>query len=107
MCFRGASDSRSGGVGGMLRRRISEIFRRKRYYKHDKMADDKKLGARIDQGPIVFGQRLAGSDMFRILFREGMALVEETASYLDGDRRAERSEEHTSELQSQSNLVFR
>jgi regulator of CtrA degradation len=73
----------------MLRRRISEIFRRKRYYKPDKMADDKKLGARIDQGPIVFGQRLAGSDMFRVLFREGMALVEETASYLDGDGRAE------------------
>jgi regulator of CtrA degradation len=73
----------------MLRRRISEIFRRKRYYKPDKMADDKKLGARIDQGPIVFGQHLAGSDMFRVLFREGMALVEETASYLDGDGRAE------------------
>jgi regulator of CtrA degradation len=69
--------------------RISEIFRRKRYYKPDKMADDKKLGARIDQAPIVFGQRLAGSDVFRVLFREGMALVEETASYLDGDGRAE------------------
>jgi regulator of CtrA degradation len=27
--------------------------------------------------------------MFRVLFREGMALVEETASYLDGDGRAE------------------
>jgi regulator of CtrA degradation len=53
------------------------------------MTDDKKLSARLDSGPIVFGQRLAGSDMFKVLFREGMSLVEETASYLDGDGRAE------------------
>jgi regulator of CtrA degradation len=53
------------------------------------MTDDKKLSTRIDKGPIVFGQRLAGSDVFKVLFREGMALVEETASYLDGDGRAE------------------
>jgi regulator of CtrA degradation len=33
---------------------------------------------------IVFGERLADSEGFRDLFREGMALVEETASYLDG-----------------------
>ena len=39
--------------------------------------------------PIVFAQRLAGSDVFRALFKEGMALVEETANYLDGDGRAE------------------
>jgi len=53
------------------------------------MTDDKNLSARIDGGPIVFGHRLAGSDVFKVLFREGMALVEETASYLDGDGRAE------------------
>jgi regulator of CtrA degradation len=39
--------------------------------------------------PIAFVHRLAGSENFKLLFREGMALVEETASYLDGDGRAE------------------
>ena len=34
-------------------------------------------------------QRLAGSEAFRSLFKEGMALVEETADYLDGDGRGE------------------
>ncbi|MCW5713649.1 MAG: DUF1465 family protein [Bauldia sp.] len=38
-------------------------------------------------GPVAFGQRFAESETFRILFREGMALVEETAAYLDGDGR--------------------
>jgi regulator of CtrA degradation len=37
--------------------------------------------------PIVFGRRLAGSEVFKSLFREGMSLVEETATYLDGDGR--------------------
>jgi regulator of CtrA degradation len=37
--------------------------------------------------PVVFGSRLAGSEVFRDLFREGMALVEETANYLDSDGR--------------------
>jgi regulator of CtrA degradation len=40
-------------------------------------------------GPVSFGQRLAGSQTFSILFREGMALVEETAGYLDGPGRRE------------------
>jgi regulator of CtrA degradation len=53
------------------------------------MTDDSNLRARTDQEPIVFGQRLAGSEVFKALFREGMALVEETATYLDGDGRAE------------------
>jgi regulator of CtrA degradation len=39
--------------------------------------------------PIAFAHRLAGSDNFKLLFREGMTLVEETASYLDGDGRVE------------------
>ena len=38
---------------------------------------------------IDFAQRFAGSETFRTLFREGMQLVEETASYLDGPGRAE------------------
>src|ERR1044072_8393373 len=39
--------------------------------------------------PVSFGERLANSQMFSDLFREGMALVEETASYLDGPGRQE------------------
>jgi regulator of CtrA degradation len=33
---------------------------------------------------VVFGEKLATSQAFSALFREGMALVEETAAYLDG-----------------------
>ena len=40
-------------------------------------------------GPISFRERLAGSQAFSQLFREGMDLVEETAAYLDGDGRTE------------------
>jgi regulator of CtrA degradation len=36
---------------------------------------------------VVFGQKLAASQAFSALFREGMGLVEETAAYLDGDGR--------------------
>ena len=39
--------------------------------------------------PVSFGERLANSQAFATLFREGMALVEETASYLDGPGRQE------------------
>jgi regulator of CtrA degradation len=39
--------------------------------------------------PIAFVRRLAGSEAFKAMFREGMALVEETASYLDGTGRQE------------------
>jgi regulator of CtrA degradation len=38
-------------------------------------------------GPVSFSERLAGSQAFAILFKEGMTLVEETASYLDGPGR--------------------
>src|SRR5215468_6296135 len=38
---------------------------------------------------VSFGARLAGSQAFADLFRDGMALVEETASYLDGPGRQE------------------
>jgi len=40
-----------------------------------------------DVGPVSFGERLASSQAFSTLFREGMGLVEETASYLDGPGR--------------------
>ena len=39
--------------------------------------------------PVSFGARLANSQVFADLFRDGMALVEETASYLDGPGRQE------------------
>src|ERR1700687_2038953 len=39
--------------------------------------------------PVLFGERLAASQSFSTLFREGMKLVEETASYLDGLGRQE------------------
>jgi regulator of CtrA degradation len=42
-----------------------------------------------DAGPVLFGERLAGSQAFAGLFKEGMALVEETAGYLDGPGRQE------------------
>jgi regulator of CtrA degradation len=38
---------------------------------------------------VSFGERLAGSQVFTDLFRDGMTLVEETASYLDGPGRQE------------------
>ena len=42
-----------------------------------------------EAGAVSFGERLAGSQLFATLFRDGMALVEETASYLDGSGRTE------------------
>src|SRR5438876_11226459 len=44
---------------------------------------------RAEAEPVRFGQRLASSQAFSGLFREGMALVEETAAYLDGPGRNE------------------
>ncbi len=37
--------------------------------------------------PVSFAERIAGSEAFGVLFRDGMALVEETAAYLDGEGR--------------------
>ncbi|MBO0346939.1 DUF1465 family protein [Roseibium limicola] len=42
-----------------------------------------------DLETVFFANRLAASDNFQSLFQEGMALVEETALYLDGEGRAE------------------
>ena len=46
-------------------------------------------GTAVPKEPAVFGLRFAESNTFKTLFREGMALVEETATYLDGPGRAE------------------
>ncbi len=40
-----------------------------------------------EKQPVSFIERLAGSEGFSALFREGMSLVEEAAFYLDGDGR--------------------
>ncbi len=36
---------------------------------------------------VPFGRKLAGSEAFRLLFRDGMELIEQTAGYLDGPGR--------------------
>src|ERR1700740_1899040 len=43
----------------------------------------------MEAGAVSFSERLANSQVFATLFRDGMALVEETASYLDGAGRQE------------------
>ena len=43
----------------------------------------------IETVAVSFSERLANSQVFATLFRDGMALVEETASYLDGAGRQE------------------
>jgi regulator of CtrA degradation len=43
----------------------------------------------MEAGAVSFSERLANSQVFANLFRDGMALVEETASYLDGSGRQE------------------
>ena len=42
-----------------------------------------------DPGAVSFSERLANSPLFASLFRDGMALVDETATYLDGSGRLE------------------
>jgi regulator of CtrA degradation len=51
--------------------------------------------------PVSFGQRLASSQAFSSLFRDGMALVEDTATYLDGPGRTE-----SKQLQRNAALVY-
>src|SRR6478735_619603 len=43
----------------------------------------------MNSQPVAFSEKLAASPMFASLFREGMALVEETAAYLDGPGRTD------------------
>src|SRR3954449_458557 len=45
--------------------------------------------AENETGAVSFSEYLANSQVFTALFRDGMALVEETASYLDGPGRKE------------------
>jgi len=55
----------------------------------------------IEAGPVSFSERLANSQVFATLFRDGMALVEETASYLDGSGRQE-----SKKLERSAGLVY-
>lgn len=48
----------------------------------------------IHPKPICFGERLASSPSFKALFKDGMALVEETAAYLDGEGREDAKRLH-------------
>ncbi len=41
----------------------------------------------VAEAPIAFGRRLAGSSSFKALFDDGIALIEETAAYLDSEGR--------------------
>lgn len=41
-----------------------------------------------DTKPVSFGKSFVHSEQFKILFHKGMTLVEETASYLDGEGRS-------------------
>jgi regulator of CtrA degradation len=52
------------------------------------MNDLQMLGHAADQRAISFARGYLKSEAFLLLFREGMGLVEETASYLDGEGRA-------------------
>ena len=53
------------------------------------MAGSSKSGDRDDNVTVSFGAKFARSDQFKTVFREGMALVEAAATYLDGDGRKE------------------
>src|SRR6201999_1404565 len=50
---------------------------------------------------VSFSEHLASSQIFAALFRDGMALVEETASYLDGSGRQE-----SKRLERSASLVY-
>jgi regulator of CtrA degradation len=53
------------------------------------MAGRSSSGDRDDGVTVSFGAKFARSDQFKTVFREGMALVEAAATYLDGDGRKE------------------
>jgi regulator of CtrA degradation len=55
----------------------------------------------MEAGAVSFSERLASSQVFATLFRDGMALVEETASYLDGAGRQD-----AKKLERSANLVY-
>jgi regulator of CtrA degradation len=51
------------------------------------MNDAQLLDLPTEEGALSFARRFVRSEAFMLLFREGMGLVEQTASYLDGDGR--------------------
>ena len=53
------------------------------------MAGRSKSGDRDEGVTVSFGAKFARSEQFKSVFREGMALVEAAATYLDGDGRKE------------------
>ena len=55
----------------------------------------------VEAGAVSFSERLASSQAFAALFRDGMALVEETASYLDGSGRQE-----SKKLERSASLIY-
>src|SRR6202451_2451210 len=55
----------------------------------------------MEAGAVSFSERLANSQICATLFRDGMALVEETASYLDGSGRLE-----SKKLERSASLVY-
>ncbi|MGC1780684.1 MAG: DUF1465 family protein [Xanthobacteraceae bacterium] len=55
----------------------------------------------MEAGAVSFSERLANSQVFAALFRDGMALVEETAGYLDGGGRQE-----SKKLERSASLVY-
>ena len=55
----------------------------------------------MEAGAVSFSERLASSQLFVALFRDGMALVDDTASYLDGSGRLE-----SKKLERSAGLVY-
>ena len=55
----------------------------------------------VEAGAVSFTERLTSSQHFAALFRDGMALVDETASYLDGSGRLE-----SKKLERSAGLVY-
>jgi regulator of CtrA degradation len=55
----------------------------------------------LSEQPVSFGEHLASSPLFGALFRDGMALVEETAAYLDGPGR-----QHSKDLGRSAALAY-
>ena len=53
------------------------------------MGSEVSIGFEHEAAPASFAASFVKSESFKDLFREGMALIEETAGYLDGDGRAD------------------
>jgi regulator of CtrA degradation len=67
------------------------------------MSVESKTGSPIgaSENTIPFGKKYTESEQFSVVFQEGMALVEATAAYLDGDGRAD-----AKGLESQVSLAY-